>query len=121
MARPARNKLRGRRECILCLEGQLIVACQRDYRPFLKRHELRFRRQKSLGLSMTSTVRPRRGALHRYPGTSMCSAPCSIVLVVRSSLVPAHTVPYGTALLGGVFPGTSGQATIAPSLRDNSQ
>ena len=29
-----------------------------------------------------------------------------------------HTVPYGTALLGGVFPGTSCQATIAPSLRD---
>jgi len=29
-----------------------------------------------------------------------------------------HTVPYGTALLGGAFPGTSCQATIAPSLRD---
>src|ERR1700722_12258747 len=51
----------------------------------------------------------------------MCLAPCSIVLVVRSSFVPDHTVPYGTALLGGVFPGTSCQATIAPSLRDNSQ
>src|SRR5208283_5309494 len=32
-----------------------------------------------------------------------------------------HTVPYGTALLGGAFPGTSCQATIAPSLRDISQ
>jgi hypothetical protein len=29
-----------------------------------------------------------------------------------------QTVPYGTALLGGAFPGTSCQATIAPSLRD---
>src|SRR5580700_6852652 len=29
-----------------------------------------------------------------------------------------HTVPYGTALLGGAVPGTSCQATIAPSLRD---
>src|ERR1700722_6634374 len=29
--------------------------------------------------------------------------------------------PSGTALLGGVFPGSSCQATIAPSLRDNSQ
>src|ERR1700730_7446468 len=38
-----------------------------------------------------------------------------------SSFVPDHTVPYGTALLGGVYPGTSCQATIAPSLRDNSQ
>src|SRR5580658_9805959 len=38
-----------------------------------------------------------------------------------SSFVIDHTVPYGTALLGGVFPGTSCQATIAPSLRDNSQ
>src|SRR5580700_4058616 len=38
-----------------------------------------------------------------------------------SSFVLDHTVPYGTALLGGVFPGTSCQATIAPSLRDNSQ
>src|ERR1700719_1565183 len=27
-----------------------------------------------------------------------------------------HTVPYGTALLGGAVPGTSCQATIAPSL-----
>ena len=32
-----------------------------------------------------------------------------------------HTVPYGTALLGGAVPGTSCQATIAPSLRDISQ
>src|SRR3984957_6405581 len=31
-----------------------------------------------------------------------------------------HTVPYGTALLGGAFPGTSCQATIASSLRDKS-
>src|ERR1700730_10437704 len=38
-----------------------------------------------------------------------------------SSFVLDHTVPYGTALLGGVFPGTSCQATIAPSLRDNWQ
>jgi hypothetical protein len=38
-----------------------------------------------------------------------------------SSFVLDHTVPYGTALLGGVFPGTSCQATIAPSLRDISQ
>src|SRR5580658_2830475 len=38
-----------------------------------------------------------------------------------SSFVLDHTVPHGTALLGGVFPGTSCQATIAPSLRDNSQ
>src|ERR1700722_692468 len=37
------------------------------------------------------------------------------------SFVLDHTVPYGTALLGGVFPGTSCQATIAPSLRDHSQ
>src|ERR1700722_19715863 len=29
-----------------------------------------------------------------------------------------QTVPYGTALLGGSVPGTSCQATIAPSLRD---
>jgi hypothetical protein len=29
-----------------------------------------------------------------------------------------QTVPYGRALLGGVVPGTSCQATIAPSLRD---
>src|ERR1700722_5771433 len=29
-----------------------------------------------------------------------------------------HTVPCGTALLGGAFPGTSCQATIASSLRD---
>src|SRR5208337_4169132 len=32
-----------------------------------------------------------------------------------------HTAPYGTALWGGAVPGTSCQATIAPSLRDNSQ
>ena len=32
-----------------------------------------------------------------------------------------HTVPYGTALLGGAVPGTSCQATIVPSLRDISQ
>src|SRR5271165_3435696 len=32
-----------------------------------------------------------------------------------------HTVPYGTALLGGAVPGTSCQATIARSLRDISQ
>src|SRR5271166_3921550 len=32
-----------------------------------------------------------------------------------------HTVPYGTALWGGAVPGTSCQATIAPSLRDISQ
>src|ERR1700738_4060726 len=32
-----------------------------------------------------------------------------------------HTVPYGTALWGGAIPGTSCQATIAPSLRDISQ
>src|SRR5580693_6079857 len=38
-----------------------------------------------------------------------------------SSFVLDHTVPYGTALLGGVFPGTSCQATIAPSPRDISQ
>jgi hypothetical protein len=31
-----------------------------------------------------------------------------------------QTVPYGTALLGGAVPGTSCQATIAPSLRDKS-
>src|SRR6267142_1909919 len=30
-------------------------------------------------------------------------------------------VPYGTALLGGAVPGTSCQATIAPSLPDISQ
>jgi hypothetical protein len=29
-----------------------------------------------------------------------------------------HTVPYGTAVLDGADPGTSCQATIAPSLRD---
>src|ERR1700675_579846 len=29
-----------------------------------------------------------------------------------------QTVPYGTALWGGAVPGTSCQATIAPSLRD---
>ena len=34
---------------------------------------------------------------------------------------PNHTVPYGTALWGGAVPGTSCQATIAPSLRDISQ
>src|ERR1700722_3201608 len=39
-------------------------------------------------------------------------APCSIVLVVRSSFVPGHTVPYGTALSRDAFPGTSCQATI---------
>src|SRR5580700_8386004 len=48
----------------------------------------------------------------------MCLAPAQSSW---SSFVPDHTVPYGTALLGGVFPGTSCQATIAPSLRDNSQ
>jgi hypothetical protein len=32
-----------------------------------------------------------------------------------------HPVPYGTALWGGAVPGTSCQATIAPSLRDISQ
>jgi hypothetical protein len=32
-----------------------------------------------------------------------------------------HTVPYGTALLGGSVPGTSCQATITQSLRDISQ
>src|SRR6202035_884301 len=37
------------------------------------------------------------------------------------SFVLDHTVPYGTPLLGAVFPGTSCRATIAPSLRDNSQ
>ena len=31
-----------------------------------------------------------------------------------------QTVPYGTALLGGAVPGTSCQATIAPSLWDKS-
>ena len=31
-----------------------------------------------------------------------------------------HTVPYGTALFWGGVPGTSCQATIAPSLRDKS-
>ena len=31
-----------------------------------------------------------------------------------------HTVPYGTALCGGVVPGTSCQATISLSLRDKS-
>jgi hypothetical protein len=34
---------------------------------------------------------------------------------------PDHTVPYGTVLWRGAFPGTSCQATIAPSLRDISQ
>src|ERR1700683_2963238 len=48
----------------------------------------------------------------------MCLAPARSSW---SSFVPDHTVPYGTPLLGGVFPGTSCQATIAPSLRDNSQ
>src|SRR5580704_5546280 len=48
----------------------------------------------------------------------MCLAPAQSPW---SSFVPDHTVPYGTALLGGVFPGTSCQATITPSLRDNSQ
>src|SRR5580692_2426518 len=42
----------------------------------------------------------------------MCLAPCSIVLVVRSSFVPDHTVPYGTVLSRDAFPGTSCQATI---------
>src|SRR5271165_6912505 len=32
-----------------------------------------------------------------------------------------HTVPCGMALWGGAVPGTSCQATIAPSLRDTSQ
>jgi hypothetical protein len=32
--------------------------------------------------------------------------------------VPGHTVPYGTVLSRDAFPGTSCQATIAPSLRD---
>src|SRR5271166_3031540 len=32
-----------------------------------------------------------------------------------------HTVHYGTVLWGGAVPGTSCQATIAPSLRDISQ
>jgi hypothetical protein len=38
----------------------------------------------------------------------------------RPNTCANHTVPYGTALLGGVVPGTSCQATIAPSLRDKS-
>src|ERR1700730_17730805 len=56
--------------------------------------------------------------------TSVCLASCPNPSRPRrrhSSFVLDHTVPYGTALLGGVFPGTSCQATIAPSLRDNSQ
>jgi hypothetical protein len=32
-----------------------------------------------------------------------------------------HTVPYGTVLQVNAFPGTSCQATIAPSLRDKSR
>src|ERR1700735_2624364 len=48
----------------------------------------------------------------------MCLAPCSIVLVVLRTR-SYRTLRDGS--LGGVFPGTSCQATIAPSLRDNSQ
>jgi hypothetical protein len=58
-------------------------------------------------------------ALNTYP-PSICLASCPNPSS-SSSFVLDHTVPYGTAPLGGVFPGTSCQATIAPSLRDNSQ
>src|ERR1700693_2785657 len=61
-------------------------------------------------------------ARHEVPGSDAERPPsrvsvsflaaCSIVLVVRSSFVPGHTVPYGTALSKDAFPGTSCQATI---------
>ena len=61
-------------------------------------------------------------SLHRYPGTShlyvfsLLNRPGRpVVLRTRSH----RTLRDGS--LGGVFPGTSCQATIAPSLRDNSQ
>src|ERR1700722_694324 len=51
---------------------------------------------------------------------SKCLAPCPNPSRPRASY-PITPYPTGRALLGGVFPGTSCQATIAPSLRDNSQ
>ena len=44
-----------------------------------------------------------------------------IIESVRTHTCTNHTVPYGTALWGGAVPGTSCQATIAPSLRDISR
>jgi hypothetical protein len=43
-----------------------------------------------------------------------------VTAIIESVRTPCtnQTVPYGTALLGGVVPGTSCRATIAPSLRD---
>jgi hypothetical protein len=43
-----------------------------------------------------------------------------VTAIIESVRTPCtnQTVPYGTALLGGAVPGTSCQATIAPSLRD---
>jgi hypothetical protein len=48
------------------------------------------------------------------------------VFITTNHRIGAHTrtnqtIPYGTALLGDAFPGTSCQAKIAPSLRDISQ
>ena len=41
-----------------------------------------------------------------------------VTLLPVGSATPDHTVPYGTVLSGGAFPGTSCLATIMLSLRD---
>ena len=50
---------------------------------------------------------------HFVPGYDRC---CSYG--TRLQTCANHTVPYGTVLSGDTVPGTSCQATIAPSLRD---
>jgi hypothetical protein len=82
------------------LEHHGTRTLRQEYLAFLKRHEhstrcrllmpgAQFRRQISLGLTMTSTVRPGRGSLHRYPGTS-CLA--TIVLSLRDKSHPSVAV-----------------------------
>jgi hypothetical protein len=57
--------------------------------------------------------------MDRFLNLRDTNAECAIALL--PSTCANHTVPYGTALWGGAVPGTSCQATIAPSLRDISQ
>ena len=69
-------------------------------------------------------------AWHEVPGTLPVCAFNSVIAVwpsVRDALftrktsklaAPDHTVPFGTALSGDAFPGTSCLATIRLSLRD---
>ena len=62
-------------------------------------------------------------AWHEVPGKSVHreNRPVGYGMIrSRAHACRNQTVPYGTALLGGAVPGTSCQATIAPSLRDKS-